>query len=67
VESNSDAGQKGIRVGDMILEIGGNAVSGPDDVAKAVREANKLKRKAVLLRIKSGSETRFVALQLKAG
>jgi serine protease Do len=67
VESNSDAGQKGIRVGDLILEISGNAVSGPDDVAKAVREANKLKRKAVLLRIKSGSETRFVALQLKAG
>ena len=67
VEGGSDAGQKGIRVGDLILEIGGFAVSNPEDVSKAVREANKLQRKAVLMRIKSGSETRFVAVQLKRG
>jgi serine protease Do len=65
VDAGSDAGQKGIRVGDLILEIGGFPVSGPDDLSKAVREANKLQRKAVLMRIKSGSETRFVAVQLK--
>lgn len=65
VDAGSDAGQKGIRVGDLILEIGGFPVTGPDDVSKAVREANKLQRKAVLMRIKSGSETRFVAVQLK--
>ena len=65
VDPSSDAGQKGIRVGDLILEIGGFPVAGPDDVTKAIREANKLQRKAVLMRIKSGSETRFVAVQLK--
>lgn len=65
VDAGSDAGQKGIRVGDLILEIGGFAVTGPEDLSKAVREANKLQRKAVLMRIKSGSETRFVAVQLK--
>jgi serine protease Do len=65
VDAGSDAGQKGIRVGDLILEIGGFPVTGPDDLSKAVREANKLQRKAVLMRIKSGSETRFVAVQLK--
>jgi serine protease Do len=67
VDAGSDAGQKGIRVGDLILEIGGFPVSGPEDLSKAVREANKLQRKAVLMRIKSGSETRFVAVQLKRG
>jgi serine protease Do len=67
VDGGSDAGQKGIRVGDLILEIGGFPVTNPEDVSKAVREANKLQRKAVLMRIKSGSETRFVAVQLKRG
>jgi serine protease Do len=52
-------------VGDLILEIGGLPVAGPEDLSKAVRDANKLQRKAVLMRIKSGSETRFVAVQLK--
>ena len=41
----------------MILEIGGVAGHGPEDVSNAVEEANKLQRKAVLMRIKSGSET----------
>jgi serine protease Do len=67
VDASSDAGQKGIKVGDLILEIGGFPVTGAEDISKAVREANKLQRKAVLLRIKSGSETRFVAVQLKRG
>jgi serine protease Do len=65
VDVGSDAGQKGVRVGDLILEIGGLPVTGPEDLSKAVREANRLQRKAVLMRIKSGSETRFVAVQLK--
>ena len=49
----------------MILEIGALAVKNPEDVANGVKEAAKLGRKAVLMRIKSGSETRFVAVQLK--
>ena len=67
VEATSDAGQKGLKVGDLILEIGGFPVTEPEDISKAVREANKLQRRAVLMRIKSGSETRFVAVQLKRG
>jgi serine protease Do len=66
VDGNSDAAQK-IRVGDVILEISGNPVSRPEDVANAVREANRLQRRAVLMRIRSGSETRFVAVQLRRG
>ena len=33
VDGSSDAGQKGIRVGDLILEIGGFRVTGPEDIA----------------------------------
>ena len=67
VEPGSDAGQKGIRVGDLIQEIGGAPVTTPDDVANGIREANRLQRKAVLMRIKSGGESRFVAVQLRRG
>jgi serine protease Do len=67
VDPSSDAGQKGIRVGDLILEIGGLPVNSPDDVTNGVVEANRLQRRAVLMRIKSGNETRFVAVQLRRG
>ncbi len=64
VDNNTDAAQK-VRVGDVILEISGSPVRTPEDLVNGVRDANKLNRRAVLLRIKSGNETRFVALQLK--
>jgi serine protease Do len=65
VDNASDAAQKGIRSGDVILEVGGLSVKKPEDVASGVKEATKLGRKAVLLRLKSGDQTRFVAVQLK--
>jgi serine protease Do len=65
VESGSDAAQKGVRTGDVILEVAGVTVTKPEDVSNGVKEANKLGRKAVLMRIKSGEQTRFVAVQLK--
>jgi serine protease Do len=64
VDPDTDAAQK-IRVGDTILEINFHAVSRTQDLVDAVREANRLERKAVLLRVRSGSETRFVAVQLR--
>jgi serine protease Do len=51
VDGSSDAAQKGIKSGDIILEVGGLAVKSPDDVANGVKEASKLGRKAVLMRI----------------
>jgi serine protease Do len=67
VDGSSDAAQKGIKSGDIILEVGGLTVKSPDDVANGVKEASKLGRKAVLMRIKSGADLRFVAVQLKKG
>ncbi|HEY7549984.1 MAG TPA: trypsin-like peptidase domain-containing protein, partial [Hyphomicrobiaceae bacterium] len=64
VDQSMDAAQK-IKSGDLILEVSGAPVSTPDDLVKGVREANRLQRRAVLLKVKSGSETRFVAVQLK--
>ena len=65
VDNSSDAAQKGIKTGDVILEVGGLAVKNPEDLANGIKEAAKLGRKAVLVRVKSGDQTRFVAVQLK--
>ena len=65
VDNGSDAAQKGIKSGDVILAINDLAVKSPEDLATGIKEATKLGRKAVLMRVKSGSETRFIPVQLK--
>ena len=62
VDPDGVAAQKGLRNGDVILEAAGKPVSRPADVQAALSEARKDNRKAVLLRIKSGEGTHFVAL-----
>jgi len=65
VDSSSDAAQK-IRVGDVILGIGGKQpVTSAEHLAAAVREANRLQQPAVVVRIRTGGEHRFVAITLK--
>ncbi|MDQ4060836.1 MAG: Do family serine endopeptidase [Pseudomonadota bacterium] len=65
VEEDSEAASKGIKPGDVILEVGGQTVQRPADVSSGIKTAEKEGRKAVLLRIQSGDQTRFVALNLK--
>ena len=62
VDPDGAAGQRGLRTGDVILEAAGKAVSRPGDILNALADARKDGRKAVLLRVKSGDTTRFVAL-----
>ena len=69
VDPNSDAADKGLKVGDVILQVAGETVSQPADVAKGVKKAmDKAKDKDkvnVLVQVKTGDQTRFVALSLK--
>ena len=65
IDGASDAAQKGIKSGDVILEVSGTSVKKPEDLANGIKDATKLGRKAVLMRVKSGDQTRFVAVQLK--
>src|SRR5262245_43829513 len=69
VDPKSDAADKGLRPGDIILQVAGETVSQPADVAKGVKKAmDKAKDKDkvnVLIQIKTGDQTRFVALSLK--
>ncbi len=65
VETESDAAQKGLKQGDVILEVQGEVVKNIDDVVAGVKKARDLGRKAVLLHVRTGQQKRFVALQLK--
>jgi serine protease Do len=67
VDPESDAAEKGIKAGDVILEVGGSTVTGPNDVADGVKKASELGRKAVMLYIKSADQRRIVPIQLKKG
>ena len=67
VKSDSDAATKGLKAGDVILEVQGEKVATPADVSAGVKKATDGGRRAVLLRVKSGDVLRFVAVQLKAG
>lgn len=51
----------------MIVEVAGKPVSRPADVADAVREARRNDRKTVLMRVRTGDSTRFVALPANPG
>jgi serine protease Do len=64
VEEDSNAAEKGIRSGDIILEMGGEKVSSPADVLAGVRKAKKQGRGAVFMLIKAGKRQRFMALPI---
>lgn len=67
VEPGSPADERGFKAGDVILEVGGRAVSSPADVRNALEEARKDGKRTVLMRVKSGETSRFVALPARRG
>ena len=60
---------KFLKPGDVILQVAGETVSQPGDVSNGIKKAiDKAKDKDkvnVLVQVKSGDQTRFVALSLK--
>ena len=66
LDGNSEAAEKGLRPGDVILEAGGDEVTSVESFVEAVAEATGDGRSAILLLVQSGSAQRYVALQLDA-
>jgi serine protease Do len=64
VASGGSADEKGIRPGDVIVEVGQEPVSAPADVDARVADAISAGRKSVLFLIQSGSDLRFVPLAI---
>jgi serine protease Do len=64
VEPDGPAAEQGFQVGNVILEVGGKPVANAGDVRKALSEAKSQDKHQILMRVKMGDATRFVALPL---
>jgi serine protease Do len=66
VDPASPAAEKGVKVGDVIVEVAQETVASLDDIAKSVDKVRKAGRKAVLLRLEDGKgDLRFVAVPVQ--
>jgi len=64
VASDGPAAEKGVKVGDVIVEVQQNEVGTPADVQRRVEAARKQDRKFVLMLIQNADGTRYVPLSL---
>ena len=64
VDPDGPAAERGVKTGDVILDVGGKAVSSAADVLMALTDARKEGKHAVLMRVKTAEATRFVALPI---
>jgi serine protease Do len=62
VDHDGPAAEHGVKTGDVILNVGGKAVTSAADVRKALSEAKTAGKHAVLLRLKTADATRFIAI-----
>jgi serine protease Do len=65
VDPNGPAAERGIKTGDVILEVGGKTVANTAEVRKALSDARTAGKNTVLLRVKTAEAMRFVALPIK--
>jgi len=64
VDQNSDAGQKGLRRGDVIVRAGNRPVTAASDLAAEVDAAKKAGRASVLVGVYRAGRTTFLPLKV---
>jgi serine protease Do len=62
VDGAGAAAERGFAIGDVILEVAGKKVETPNDVRSAIAAVRTEGKRTVLLRVKKGENSRFVAL-----
>jgi serine protease Do len=67
VDPSSAAADRGFKEGDVILEVAGKSVSNPDDVRDAIKAAHADNKNTVLMHVRSGDASRYVAVPLGNG
>jgi len=64
VDPNSDAADKGLQPGDVVVSVGNKSVHSPQDIEKSVAAAHSAGRKSVLLLVSTEGASHFVAVEL---
>ena len=64
LDATSDAYAKGMREGDVIAEVGQEAVASPKEMQSRIEAAEKAGRNSILLLVRRDGQPRFVALSL---
>jgi len=64
IEPDGPAAEQGFQTGNIILEVGGKPVANVSDLRKALSEAKSQGKHQILMRVKMGDATRFVAVPL---
>ncbi len=64
VDSNGPSSERGIRPGDLIVEVAQEEVKSPNDVDEKISKIRAEKKKSVLLLIYRAGDLRFVAVKL---
>lgn len=67
VDPKSAAAERGFKEGDVILEVAGKSVTNAGDVREAINAARTDNKNSVLMRVKTGGSSRFVAVPLAKG
>ncbi len=67
VKPDGAAAERGIRPGDVVLEVGLEEVSTPADVVNKIAEATEASRKSVLLLVDRAGDQRFIAVEIDQG
>jgi serine protease Do len=64
IDPDGPAADQGFQTGDVILDVGGKAVANAGDVREALVAAKHHGKHDVLMRVKTGDATRFVAMPI---
>ncbi|MBR1146495.1 Do family serine endopeptidase [Bradyrhizobium sp. AUGA SZCCT0431] len=67
VDPKSAAAERGFKEGDVILEVAGKSVATAGEVRDAINAARTDNKSSVLMRVKSGGSSRFVAVPVAKG
>ncbi len=67
VDADGAAAEKGIREGDLIVEVAQEEVKTPGEVLRKVTKVKKSNRKSILLLLERGGDLRFIAVRLDKG
>ena len=65
VQASSDAGEKGLKRGDVIVRVQDRVATAPADILAAVAEAKKAGRASALLQIHRNGRNIFVPIKIE--